>query len=274
MTNHSTFKKGSLVCVSTGMQLGAHISPISQSHIENADIVFAVMSDGIMQKWVEGMNPNVFNMQQFYQKGKPRSDTYEDMMQAMLSEMRKGKNVVGAFYGHAGVFVTPSHKAIAIAKAEGYYAHMEPGISAEDCLFADCGINPGALGCANYEATQLVFYKRAIDASAYLILWQANIVGDRTLIKRATNKKYRQLLVDVLSDYYPLEHEVILYEAPTLAIDKPRVESITLGDFVTAPLKPHTTLVLPPSKPLRRNDEIFERYEQLEANVAHLVLVK
>ena len=274
MTKNSNLKKGSLVCVSTGMKLGAHISPISQSHIENADSVFAVMADGIMQKWVEGMNPNVFNMQQFYQKGKPRSDTYEEMMQAMLSEMRKGKNVVGAFYGHAGVFVTPSHKAIAIAKAEGYYAHMEPGISAEDCLFADCGINPGSLGCANYEATQLVYYQRNIDPTAYLILWQANIVGDRTLIKCATSKEYRQLLVDVLSEHYPLNHEVILYEAPTLAIDIPRIEYITLQNFVSAELKGHTTLVLPPSKTLKRNKKIFDKYEQLDATISHLVLVK
>src|SRR3546814_12671609 len=35
------------------------------------------------------------------------------------------------------------HKAIAQARAEGLEAHMEAGVSAEDCLYADLGIDPG-----------------------------------------------------------------------------------------------------------------------------------
>ena len=43
---------GSLVCVGTGMTLGAHISPISRSYIENAEVVFSAMSHGIVEKWI------------------------------------------------------------------------------------------------------------------------------------------------------------------------------------------------------------------------------
>ncbi len=44
---------GSLVCLDTGMTLDAHISPISQNHIEQADIVFTLMANGFAQKWLE-----------------------------------------------------------------------------------------------------------------------------------------------------------------------------------------------------------------------------
>jgi hypothetical protein len=33
---------------------------------------------------------------------------------------------------------------------------MLPGISAEDCLFADLGIDPGIYGCQSYEATDFL----------------------------------------------------------------------------------------------------------------------
>lgn len=44
---------GSLVCIGTGMTLDAHVSPISQSHIEQADIVFTLMANAFAQKWLE-----------------------------------------------------------------------------------------------------------------------------------------------------------------------------------------------------------------------------
>ena len=37
-------KVGTLACVGLGMTLGAHISPRSRSHIEQADVVFAAVS--------------------------------------------------------------------------------------------------------------------------------------------------------------------------------------------------------------------------------------
>ena len=40
---------GSLVCVGLGMTLGAHLGPLARSHIEQADVVFAGLSDGIVE---------------------------------------------------------------------------------------------------------------------------------------------------------------------------------------------------------------------------------
>lgn len=65
----------------------------------------------------------------------------------MLQEVRLGKKVVGVFYGHPGVFVSPSHRAISIARFEGYEAKMLPAVSAEDSLYADLGIDPSRPGC-------------------------------------------------------------------------------------------------------------------------------
>ena len=128
---------GSLVCVGTGMTLGAHISPICRSHIEQADVVFSLMSSGLVERWVEEMATDVRSLQPYYQEGKNRNITYNQMVEAILVETRLGKKVVAAFYGHPGVFACVAHRAIKKAHQEELPAHMEPGISAEACLLAD-----------------------------------------------------------------------------------------------------------------------------------------
>src|SRR3546814_4889838 len=107
------------------------------------------------------------------------------MVAAMLAEVRAGRRVCGAFYGHPGVFARVPHKAIAQARAEGFEAHMEAGVSAEDCLYADLGIDPGEVGCQHYEASQFMFYRRRIDPSAYLVLWQIGRAHVRTPVTNA-----------------------------------------------------------------------------------------
>ncbi|HEV8692573.1 MAG TPA: SAM-dependent methyltransferase, partial [Lysobacter sp.] len=211
-------KPGSLVCVGLGMTLGAHISPRSRSHIEQADVVFGLVSDPLVELWLHDMHPNVRSLQPYYGEGKSRHDTYREMVAAMLEEVRAGQRVCGAFYGHPGVFARVPHQAIEQARSGGFAAHMEPGISAEDCLYADLGIDPGRFGCQHYEASQFMFYRRRIDPSAYLVLWQIGLAGDRSLRRFATEPEYRRLLIELLVEDYPLDHEVIIYEAATLPI--------------------------------------------------------
>lgn len=247
------------------MTLGAHICPIAKSYITEADVVFSGVSNGIVELWIQEMHNDVRSLQQYYCEGKSRNVTYKEMVNAMLCEVRAGKKVVGAFYGHPGVFAYAPHKSIELAKAEGFEAKMIPGISAEDCLFADLGIDPGKFGCAQYEASQLLFYQRLIDTSAYLILWQVGIVGDQSMAKFTTNSAYRQIFVDLLAEYYPLDHQVILYEAAVLPFDSVRSETISLNEFVHAKLSQHTTMVIPPSSDLKPNNNILARLTALDS---------
>jgi uncharacterized protein YabN with tetrapyrrole methylase and pyrophosphatase domain len=150
---------GYLVCVGTGMMLGAHLSPIAKSHIEQADIVFSLMSTGITERWLDEMHEDVRSLQHCYQEGKNRNTTYNEMVELILTEVRAGKKVTAAFYGHPGVFACVAHRAINQAKRENLSAHMEAGISAEDCLYADLGIDPGKTGCMNLETSQFMFYQ-------------------------------------------------------------------------------------------------------------------
>jgi hypothetical protein len=167
-----------------------------------------------------------------------------------------------------GIFAWSPHKVIEVARAEGFEAHMEPGISAEDCLYADLGIDPGRFGCQHFEASQLLLYERRIDPAGYLVLWQAGLVGDLSLKRFSTGPAYRQVLVDLLMRDYPSDHELIIYRAATLPIQRPEIRRIALRDLPSTELTTEHTVVLPPAAPLELNLAMRERLATLEREAA------
>lgn len=261
-------RRGRLACVGLGMTLGSHLTPLARSHIEQADVVFAGLSDGVVELWLERMHPDVRSLQPYYREGKSRMKTYREWVELMMAEVRAGKRVCGVFYGHPGIFAWSPHKAIEVARAEGYEAHMEPGISAEDCLYADLGIDPGRYGCQHFEASQLLFYERRIDPAGYLVLWQVGVVGDLSLKRFATGAAYRQVLVEVLARDYPLDHELVIYRAATLPIQRPRIRRITLRELPGTSLTPEETVVLAPAVALKPNLAVRERLTIMDRQAA------
>lgn len=247
--------KGSLVNVGLGMTLGSHITPLSRNFIEQADVVFVAASNQLVEEWVKTMNDHVVSLQPLYAEGKSRKQTYAEMNELIMTEVRAGKQVVGAFYGHPGVFALTPHETIRMARAEGFKAHMEPGVSAEDCLYADLGIDPGTCGIAHYEANNFMFNVTTFDPTAYLVLWQISLAGDRSLKVFETQANARQLLVDLLLETYPADHQVIVYECAVLPIEMPLMVHHRLADLAQAELTMKSTLVIPPAAKKTKNQQ-------------------
>lgn len=260
-------KKGSLVSVGLGMTLGSHITPLSRSFIENADVVFVAASNNLVEEWVMTMNKKVISLQPYYNEGTSRKVTYRKWVELILVEVRAGKKVCGAYYGHPGIFAWTPHESIRQAKKEGYQAHMEPGVSAEDCLYADLGIDPGTRGCFHFEASQFMFKKKTLDPTAYLVLWQVSIAGDRSLARFSTEAQYRKVLVDMLLEIYPADHIITIYECAVLPIENARIEKIKLVELTNAEITLKTTIIIPPCKLAEDNDEILKKLENLKLPV-------
>ncbi|MBR9728268.1 SAM-dependent methyltransferase [Shewanella intestini] len=254
--------KGRLVFVGTGLQLAGHISVLSQSYIEHADMVFSLVPDICCEQWLRTLNANHLSLQPYYAKEgeiKNRRDTYQQMVNAILEQVRLGLNVVVALYGHPGVFACVSHLAIKQAKKEGIEANMLPGISAEACLWADLGIDPGQSGHQSYEATQFMFYHHQPNPKTHLLLWQIALAGEHTLTQFATSRDRLQVLVEHLHQWYPLDHEVVIYEAPNLPHLAPRIDRIALSALPDTPLTMVSTLLVPPSSPLEINHQMLAK---------------
>lgn len=175
----------------------------------------------------------------------PRAQIYAEMVEEILAPVRRGARVCAVFYGHPGVYVEPSHAAIARARAEGFAARMLPAISAEDCLFADLGVDPGSRGWQSWEATEFLLRGCRPDPTAALALWQVDGIGklDWDL---EPDPRGLQALADVLGELYPAQHEVVFYRASIYPIVPPLTEPVPLEALRTLAAAPAPTLYVPP----------------------------
>jgi uncharacterized protein YabN with tetrapyrrole methylase and pyrophosphatase domain len=241
-------KRGRLVIIGTGIKTTGQLTTEAIAWMETADSLLYVVGDPIAEAVMQRLNPKgAVSMGGYYEEGKSRLYAYNAMVEHMLGRVRDGDVTVGAFYGHPGVFAYPSHESIRRARKEGYDARMLPGISSEDCLFADLGVDPAVGGCQSYEATDFLLNNVAIDPSSQLVLWQIGTLGDWTYQTRQYNTSAMPLLVHKLSRFYPLSHQITVYEAPMFPVAEPMIARFPLYALADFPITAAMTLYIPPA---------------------------
>ncbi len=202
-------------------------------------------ADPVMATWLAQLNGSARSLNALYRTGVPRRRIYTEMVEEILAAVRGGSRVCAAFYGHPGVFVTPSHEAIALARAEGFPARMLPAISAEDCLIADLGVDPGRRGWQSYEATELLLRRHRLDPTAAVVLWQVDAIGKLDWNVEPEPRGLHALAQHLL-EFYPPEHEAVFYRASLYPIAGPTIEPARLDGFASLQAAPGPTLYVPP----------------------------
>lgn len=239
-------RSGSLTLVGTGIRPALQTTPESRAVLESATRVFHLLNDPLGERWLLEIRPDSEPLASSYREGRERVDSYSEMVDRILAPVRGGDDVCVAFYGHPGVFVRPAHEALRRARSEGYEATMLPGISSEDMLFAELGIDPAERGCQSHDATEFLLEARIFDPSSSLVLWQVGAIGEN----RHRAKGYRSVgvtvLVEALLGSYPAAHLVVIYEANEFPLGPPRIDRIGLGDLPSVPLSVRSTLFVPP----------------------------
>lgn len=242
--------QGRLSIVGTGIALVAHLTAEARAEIAGADRVFFLVPHTLAEEWLRGLNPRSHSLAPHYQPGRRRADVYAAICAQVLEAVRAGERVCAAFYGHPGVFVTPTADLLKVARAEGFPVLVQPGISAEDCLFADLGLDPGLGGCQSYEASDFLLRPRRYDPSTPLILWQVGVIGHFNVVDAATDPAPGlAALAAALGRHYPADHEVILYEAAVLPTAAPQISRLPLSRLAQAPASSLSTLYVPPLDP-------------------------
>jgi uroporphyrin-III C-methyltransferase len=241
-------KKGSLTIVGTGFLAVGQTTPEAVVCIKRAEKLFHMVSDPVARYWLKELNPTAESLHGCYAEGKPRNVSYAEMAERMLAPVRQGQEVCAAFYGHPGVFVTPSHDAIRQARLEGHGARMLPGISAEDCLVADLGVDPSEFGCQSFEATYFLTRKLRFDPHCALILWQIGVVGVTSYQKNDLwSQEGVEILQEFLLEHYPADHQVTVYQAPQLPVFPPIIQTVPLAGLSSAKVTVASTLWVPPA---------------------------
>jgi len=229
------------------MTVAGQVTDEARSAIVAAEKLFHLVQNVLVHRWLEEVNPSAESLYDSYAPGKNRAVTYEEIVERILAPVRADQRVCAVFYGHPGVFAQPSHEAVRRARAEGHSALMLPGISAEDCLIADVGFDPGAQGCQSFEATDFLVRKRVFDPTAALLLWQIGGIGVSDFRhENAWNPHGVEILARTLAETFEQEHEVVVYEAAVYPIGGPKIHRCRLADLPTAPVTIASTLLVPP----------------------------
>ncbi|GAA6617473.1 SAM-dependent methyltransferase [Scytonema sp. NUACC26] len=239
-------KAGSLTIVGTGIQLVGHLTLAAKAWIEQADKVLFAVADPVTAKWLRSLNETAEALP-YNTNNHRRRQTYQEMVEKILTEVRQGLNVCAVFYGHPGVFADPAHEAMKQAQNEGFRAQMLPGISAEDCLYADLGLDPGRNGCQSFETTDFLIRQRKFDPTSALILWQIAFTGNLGFYKLEKQSQAITVLTEVLRRYYSADHKVIVYEAAVYhPVCKPVIKHIPLATLPETEVTDVSTLYVPP----------------------------
>jgi len=252
-------KAGSLTCVGSGIKGISHLTLEAVDWIRQADVVCYCCPDPATIVWIK-QNAKVHqDLGAFYADGRHRLDTYTLMTACMLSLVREGKAVCAVFYGHPGLFVYPTHRACAAAKAEGYAVRMLPGISAADCLFADLGFDPSQAGCVMYEATDMLLRRRPLLPDSHVIIWQVGVVGEAQWQVAGHSNRYAGYLIDYLLETYEATHKVFHYQGTQYPMLPSVIQRLELGSverecrFTTT-----STLLIPAAKPRAMDQRLAE----------------
>jgi siroheme synthase len=236
---------GSLVVVGCGIQFSRHASERTISEIQRADTIFS-LADSFSTHCIRDIRSDTFDLTRHYANGKDRRETYREMEAEIMAAVRSGKQVCAVFYGHPGVFADVPHRIMRLTREAGLEARMEPGISAEACLFADIGIDPGRNGLQSMESTWFLINDVALEPASLVLLWQVALTGDLECQRFHAEPRDIDTLVEKLLRWYPADHQVILYEAARMPLEDYRADRLPLIKLPQAVLKEYTTLVIPP----------------------------
>lgn len=245
-----------LAVVGLGLRPG-HLTHEARHFIESADVVLLLAAGLLAEEMVKVLNREVGILNQHYREGLDRLVTYERMVEHVVGELRQDRLVTMAIYGHPGVYCIPAHSSIQKAKELGFSAVMCPGISAEDALFADLGIDPAARGCQSYEATHLLLHQKSLDPSSWLIVWQIGVVGEPAWREGFSSPSLKLLQLKLVA-LYGEAHLVTIYFAHEALPMAPIVNQIHLGALAEAEFPPLSTLVIPPLLADRVDSETLE----------------
>jgi len=224
--------RGSFIAVGIGIGGAAQTTIETVERMRAADKLYHCVIDPAVEQWLCEVNPTAESLTPLYGEGKDRAETYNEMVAAFVGSVRSGLSTCAAFYGHPGVFVEATHRAIRQLRRSGHPARMLPAVSADACLYSDLLVNPGDCGMQSYEASRFLYMQPAFDPRAGLLLWQIGVLGetDWTAKPRRHPERLAEMTA-LLRTKYPADHQLVLYFASTYPCNPAAVRKFPLSEL-------------------------------------------
>jgi uroporphyrin-III C-methyltransferase len=243
LSNHTR-----LDIVGSGIQFLRDLTEGAIVAIRSAQVVLYLVNDPLTEAHIHSLNSNSRALKHHYAIGKLRSQTYQDIVDEVWASVKEGGRVCLVLYGNPAVAVAPTRMLRRKLENAEIPLTVFPGISAEDCIFADTGLDPSSTGCQSYEASHFLRTKPQVQTTAILILLQVGVILESRQIIPGTNDPRRlDQLVDYLRLFYAENHPVILYEAALFSVALPRIQHLALKEISGSNMNGITTLIILPS---------------------------
>jgi len=249
---------GRLTVVGAGIR-PSHLTPEIRDAIAGADRVFHQLP-AELAAGIQPLNPRLESLLDLYAPDRPPRAITAAIIDRLLAPARAGESVCAVFHGHPGVLCYPAGAAIRQARQEGLEAAMLPGVSAEDCLYADLGVDPATHGSQSFEATDFLVHRRRFDVRSLLLLWQAGGIGAPGRPPGSPDYGLT-VLAEALRDHYPPNHRLAAHEAAADDASPPCIRWLTLAELSAQVFSPFTTLYVPPLEKPAADPDVIARLQ-------------
>lgn len=257
-----------LIIAGLGIKFLSHLTKETEKIIQESDKVLYLANDILFPEWIGITNKNSESLDDLYFAKCNRSDSYHLITQKILAELEHYKNVCFIIYGNPNLLVQVTSLVTSAAENNGCEVYTLPAISSLDCLLADLNINPGAGGMQLFEATELLVYRKIIDVTSHVVIFQPAAIGQ---VGHTRNQKLREKTLELLSNYlcefYDGNHQVIIYEASQYPNKKPKVINVLLKNISKAKISSKSTIYISPLKQGEMCQEMVEKIRSIFTNL-------
>lgn len=248
-----------IALIGSGIKTISHLTTEAKTYIEHADCVLYLINEPIFESWLIKHSKKCMSLEKYYFLHEKRSDSYKKIIAKIISLSKKYDFISVVLYGHPVVFSSLGIDTIKKAQKQNIETVILPGISTEDCLFADLEIDPSQNGCFSVEATNFIIFDDVINVFSDLIIWQVGIIGNIGSVFNKNSKDGLALIQKKLLQTYSPEHEIILYEASLYPGVQSKIVKFPLQYLMEQDMSSLSTLYVPAKKRKTINRNLFSK---------------
>lgn len=240
-----------LSLVGTGIKTISHITEETKGYIKNSDKVLYLVNEPLLESYIKKLAKLSESLESVYFEYSLREYSYENIAKTIHNELEKVNSLCVVIYGHPCVFATPGLLALCNLD-ESIKTIVCPGISAQDCLYADLRFDPACGGVQTLDATDYLLYDKLIDKSSHLIIYQIGMVGNLGLPINQINFQALRFVKEKLEKIYGKEKKILTYESAIYPGLDPIIFEFDLNKLDQQDLTSLSTLYIPPEKKIKK----------------------
>ncbi len=221
-----------VVVVGSGVRVPGQFTQESLDALRTCRTIITILPHIGVTPFLQQIGPPVEDVSYLYQTGRPRSETYDEVVARVLDAAAAGGPIGYVTSGNPILFDQTTRAVLAGAEQRGLTVTVYPGVSVLDTVLVDLQHDIGATGLQIFGASWLMANRIQPRPDVPCILLQINVFGTTLTTEGAELRPGALIpLRDLLLGVYPPEHELIFVESPVFWFEQPRRHAVRLGDL-------------------------------------------